>query len=217
MRVLGGCTKCICYKDSLLYHASRCDLPMGACVVQKCDTIREYLKENRLPNNRKWPYKLDKLFFRPSPPATPTSSPEKGDHIDQPFMAQLCQADFSSRSEVHDIIDADNLNLQSLISDESLTSLIEESLRESSGVWNQYHVDRPPELLHAVERSADAQVTRGPTVNTQVRLEQPVSDGQVESTAPLSAACVPDIRQTVKPITQEEKGEVVWPLNQVIL
>ena len=195
---------------------------MGACVVQKCDTIREYLKENRIPDNRKWFYQLDKLFFRPSPPATPTSSPEKGDHIDQHFMAQLLQAEaaFSSRSEVRDIDDADNLNHQ------PLTSSIEESLRESSGVWNQYHVDRPPDFLSSADqqsdllltskRSSDAQVTRGPTVNAQVRLEQHVSDGRVESTAPLSAACMPDIRQTVKPITQEEQGEVIWPLDQVI-
>jgi len=200
---------------------------MGVCVVQKCDTIREYLKENRIPTNRKWLYQHDKLFFRASPPTTPTSSPEKGDHVDQHFMAQLCQADFSSRSEVHDINDADNLNLQSLISEESLASSVEESLHESSGVWNQYHVDRPPEPLHTAEqqidfllkreRLPDAQVTRGPTVNSQVRLEQTVSDGQVELTTPLSAACVPDVRQTVKPITQEEKGEVIWPLDQVIL
>lgn len=199
---------------------------MGACVVQKCDAIREYLKENRIPNNRKWPYKLDELFFRPSPPATPTSSPEKGDHIDQHFMAQLLQADFSSRSEVHDISDANSLNHQSLISEGSLMSSIEESLRESSGVWNQYHVDRPPDVLLTAEqqsnlltreRSPDAQVARGPTVNAQVRLEQHVSDGKVESTAPLSAACMPDVMQTVKPITQEEKGEVIWPLDQVIM
>ena len=149
-------------------------------------------------------YQLDELFFRPSPPTTPTSR----------------QAPFSSRSELHN--DDDNLNHQSLISDESPTSSIEESLRESSGVWNHYHVDRPPDLLSPAdqqsdlqltrERSADTQVTRGPTVNVQVRL-----DGQVESTAPISAACKPDIRQTVKPITQEEKGEVIWPLDQVIL
>lgn len=199
---------------------------MGACVVRKCDNIREYLKENRIPDNRKWIYQLDKLFFRPSPPTTPTSSPEKGDHNDQHFMAQLLQATFSSRSELHDD-DDDNLNHQSLISDGSLTSSIEESLRESSGVWNQYHVDRPPDLLLPAdqqsdlqltrERSPDAQVTRGPTVNAQGRLEQHVSDEQVESTAPFSAACMPDIRQTVKHITQEERGEVIWPLDQVIL
>lgn len=195
---------------------------MGACVVQKCDTIREYMKDNKIPDNRKWLYQLDKLFFRPSPPATPTSSPEKGDQIDQHLMAQLLQEALSSTSEVHGINDADNLNHQSLISDESLTSSIEESLRESSGVWNKYHVDRPPDLLPPADQQSDihltrdAQVTRGPTVNTQVRLEQHISDGQVETTAPLSAACMPDIKQKVKPISQEEKGEVIWPLDQVI-
>ena len=163
------------------------------------------MKENRLPD-RKWTYQLDNLFFSPSPPATPTSSPEKGDHVDQHFMAQIWQQVFDSRSEVHDINDPDNLNRQSLISDGSRTSSIGESSRESSGVWNQYHVDRPP----------DAQVTRGPTVNTQVRLERHISDKQVESTAPLSAACMPDVKQTVKPISQEEKGEVIWPLDQVL-
>lgn len=192
--------------------------------MQKCDNIREYMKENRIPD-RTWPYQLDNLFFSPSPPATPTSSPEKDDHIDQHFMTQLLQEAFMSRSEVCDINDADDVNLQSLISDGSLKSLIEESLRESSGVWNQYHVDRPPELLPPAgqqcdllltrEGSPDAQVTRGPTVNTQVRLEQPISDGQVESAAPLSVACMPDIKQAVKPISQEEKGEVIWPLDQV--
>ena len=225
MRVLGGCEKCICYKEVLIYHTSRCHLPMGACVVQKCDNIREYMKVNRIPG-RKWPYQLDNLFFNPSPPATPTSSPEKGDHIDQHFIAQLLQQAFGSRSEVDDSNDVDNLNDQSLISDGSLTSSTEESLRESSGVWNQYHVDRPPELLPPAaqqsdlhltrERSPDVQVTRGPTVNTQVRLEQHISDGQLDSTTPLSAACMPDVKQMVTPISQEEKGEVIWPLDKVI-
>ena len=186
---------------------------MGACVVQNCDNIREYMKENRIPD-RKWPYKLDNLFFNPSPPATPTSSPEKGDHINQHFIAQLLQ-------EVDDINDADNLSHQSLISDGSLTSSVEESLRKSSGVGNLYHVDTPPELLPPVgqqsdlhltrERSPDAQVTRGPTANAVNAVNE-----QVESTAPLSVACMPDVKQTVKTISLEEKGEVIWPLDQVI-
>lgn len=192
---------------------------MGACVVPKCDTIREYLMENKLPNNRKWRYQLDQLFFKASPPTTPTSSPEKGDHSNEHFMAQLMQAALSSRSAPHDDDDDvdNNLDHQSLISDESQTSPIEESLHESSGVWNHYHVDRPPELLPPAdkqsdlkltrERTSDTQVTRGPTVNAQVRIEEHVGDVQVESTTPISAACIPDVRQ----------GEVIWPLDQVIL
>jgi len=199
-------------------------------VVPKCDIIREYLMENELPNNRKWRYQLDQLFFKASPPTTPTSSPEKGDRSNEHFTAQLLQAAYSSRSEPQDDDDDDddnNLDHQSLIGDESQTSPIEESLRESSGVWNHYHVDRPPELLPPADqhfdlqltrvRSSDTQVTRGPTVNAQVRLEEHVGDVQVESTTPISAACIPDVRQTVKQITQEEKGELIWPLDQVIL
>ncbi|KAJ7391779.1 hypothetical protein OS493_016066 [Desmophyllum pertusum] len=45
MRVLGGCKKCIWYKETLLCHASKCQLPLGACVVEKCDNIREYIKK----------------------------------------------------------------------------------------------------------------------------------------------------------------------------
>ena len=203
---------------------------MGACVVPKCDTIREYLMGNELPNNRKWKYELDQLFFKASPPTTPTSSPEKGDHSNGHFMAQLLEAALSSRSAPHDDDDDDddnNLDHHSLIGDESQTSPIEESLRESSGVWNHYHVDRPPELLPPADqqsdlqltkdRSSHTQVTRGPTVNAQVRLEEHVGDARVESTTPISAACIPDVRETVKHITQEEKGEVIWPLDQVIL
>lgn len=68
-RVLGGCIKCIRYKEVLIYHVSKCHLPMDTCVVEKCDIIRQYMKENRLPDNRKWPYQLDNIFFSPSPPA----------------------------------------------------------------------------------------------------------------------------------------------------
>lgn len=51
------------------------------------------------------------------------------------------------RLEVCDINDVDNVNFQFLISDGSLTFLIEELLREFLGVWNQYDVDRFLEFL----------------------------------------------------------------------
>ena len=236
MRVLGGCKKCIWYKETLLCHASKCQLPLGACVVEKCDNIREYIKKNRVPGNRKWKYQHDELFFRRSPPSTPTLPKHRSssrDQTDQQFMAQLVQAAcaFSSRPEHHG--DADNLNDdQCLISDGSSTSYTEESLRVSSGAWNLYHVDRPPDLLVTMDRlsdgpqertqeRADVQVTRGPAVDNQVRLERQAGDVETESAAvtaaaaaPISAACMPDASQQ---LLQEEQGEIIWPLNKVIL
>ncbi|KAJ7391780.1 hypothetical protein OS493_016067 [Desmophyllum pertusum] len=143
-------------------------------------------------------------------------------------MAQQVQAAFSSRPEHHG--DADNLNDdQCLISDGSSTSYTEESLRVSSGAWNLYHVDRPPDLLVAMDRlsdgpqvrtqeRADVQVTRGPAVDNQVRLERQAGDVETESAAvtaaaaaPISAACMPDASQQ---LLQEEQGEIIWPLNK---
>ncbi|KAJ7391793.1 hypothetical protein OS493_016081 [Desmophyllum pertusum] len=72
MRVLGGCDTCIQYKSTLLYHASRCRLPLGKCVVLKCDDIREYAKKSSIPENKNWEWKLDRLFF--NPPTTPLQS-----------------------------------------------------------------------------------------------------------------------------------------------
>lgn len=204
MRVLGGCDKCIHYKNILLYHASRCRLPLGQCVVPKCDYIRQYAKKSSIPENRKWKYEHDQLFFRRTPPTTPTAQESQPSFAEatpdyHELMAQLAQAEFHS------------LNTDYLISDESLTSFSGESLHDLSGAWNQYHVDRPPDL----------QVARGPTATEHVKLEQEQleDDVQAESVAPLSATCMPvrDTSQTVKSTTQEERGEVIWPLNKVTL
>lgn len=205
MHVLGGCNTCIQYKSILLYHTSRCGLPIGQCVVPKCDYIREYAKQHGIPENRKWKYEHDKLFFRPSPPTTPTfvgSQPSfaEGQFNYDEFMAQLAKA------ELHE--SPHSLNTDNLISDGSSVSFSGESLHDSSGAWNQYHVDRPP----------DHQVARGPTVTEQVK-EQREESVLAESVSPLSATCnsVIDTSQTVRSSAQEERGEVIWPLNQVIL
>lgn len=204
MRVLGGCKACIQYKNILLYHASRCHLPMGQCVVLKCDYIREYAQKHMIPGNRKWQYEHDELFFRRSPPTTPTIvgsqlSFEEGQLNYDELMAQLAKAELQEG--------AHSLNTDNLISDGSSASFSGESLRDSSGAWNQYHVDRPPDL----------QVARGPTVTEQVK-ESREESVVAEFVSPLSATCLPsrDTSQRVRSSAQEERGEVIWPLNKVI-
>lgn len=206
LRVLGGCETCIQYKNILLYHASRCHLPLGQCVVPKCDYIREYAKKSSIPANRKWQYEHDQLFFRCSPPTTPTT-PES-----QPSFAE-------TTPDYHELMKhlvqakrhggAHSLSAAYLTTDRSSTSFSEESSRDSSGAWNQYHVDRPPDL----------QVTRGPTVSEHVKFQHQEDDVLAESVAPLSATCLP-VRvtcQTAESTAQKEWGEVIWPLNTVLI
>ncbi|XP_078376186.1 uncharacterized protein LOC144659591 isoform X2 [Oculina patagonica] len=200
MRVLGGCDTCIHFKNILLYHASRCRLPLGQCVVPKCDYIREYAKTSSIPDNRKWNYKHDQLFFRRTPPATPTAQESQPSFAEattdfHELIKQLEQAEFHEGADHQP-------------SDGSSASFSGESLHDSSGAWNQYHVDRPPDL----------QVARGPTVTEHIKLEQEQHEDDVQagSVAPLSATCMPvrDTSQTAGRTTQEERGEVIWPLNK---
>ena len=187
--------KCIQYKDMLLLHASKCCLPLGKCVVMKCDYIREYAKNNKIPGNRKWKYQHDQLFFSSTPPSTPTNQENQAFKVDfEELLAQLEQAEAQQET-------AHGLGKDTVISDGSLTSYNEESLhvRDATGSWNHYHVDRPPEV----------QVTRGPTVRDHV--QQECEDYALA--APLSAACMP-ARDTC---TSQEQGEVIWPLNKVLL
>lgn len=205
MHVLGGCETCILYKNTLLFHTSRCHLPLGQCVIPKCDYIREYAKTSNIPDNKKWKYEHDQLFFRASPPTTPTTLESQSSFTEaldyRTFMAQLAQAEFHEG--------AYSLNTDYLVSDGSLASFSGESLHDSSGAWNQYHVDRPP----------DVQVARGPATAEHVKIEQEQHEDGVlaESAGPLSATCMPlrDTSQAVK--STEERGEVIWPLNKVIL
>ena len=199
MRVLGGCEDCISYKDMLFNHVSTCILPLGRCVVARCDYIREYMRTNCLPDNRKWTWALDQLFFRPTPPSTPTN--EDTEEFLGGYKEVLTRLEAANAQEdtVHDPVK------DILIADRSLTSNCE-PLRSANG-WNQYHVDRPP----------DVQVTRGPVIQESIQAECE----DCSPSAPLSVADVSVTNtctsQTVGNDLVQELGEVIWPLNQVLL
>ena len=196
MHVLGGCGHCIRFKNMLLSHASSCKLPRGACVIEKCDDIRRYKERTDIPGNRHWSRKLDQLFFRPSPPRSPSVlqnepdiSPREDETDDQVESSQ-----------------GDSLNLS------SLKSANENSARETPGVWSQYHLDRPPDFPQPFENihtlsEAHVTVARGPGVD----IEEEESD---TSAAPLSAICVPGPSQAAENIIPRQ--EIIWPLNKVM-
>ena len=186
-------------------------------MVQKCDEIRKFMKSARLPNNRNWTYGLDQLFFRPSPPRTPTL-------------------------------------LQN--SEDSMTAVTQSSSHNnySSGAWNQYHVDRPPELLPdlsagreqlvpdlplnedqpsdlpvlpvsqerlpALSRQveevqlSDLTATRGPITDSQVSFQQHAEEEHAMPATPLSAVCGPDLSQAAG--DSAPRQEILWPLNRVM-
>lgn len=170
-------------------------------MVARCDYIREYMRTttNRLPGNRKWTWTLDQLFFRPTPPSTPTN--EDSEEFLGGYKEVLARLEAANSQEdtVHDPVK------DILIADRSLTSNCE-PLRSANG-WNQYHVDRPP----------DGQVTRGPVIQESIQAE-------CEDCSPSAPLSVVDVSvtntctsQTVGSDLVQEQGEVIWPLNQVLL
>ncbi|PFX15026.1 Mitogen-activated protein kinase kinase kinase 14 [Stylophora pistillata] len=195
MRVLGGCKDCICFKDILLNHVLKCTLPLGQCVIARCDYIRKYMHTNKtpLPGNRKWTWALDQLFFRSIPPTTPTA--EAKEEFLSAYEDGLAQA-HTQADKVHDT------HKDIVVADESSASYGE--LMGGADGWSQYHVDRPP----------DARVTRGPVIQESVELECK----EYSPSSPLSAADV-SVKSTCKSqivgnVVLEEEWEVIWPLNQ---
>ncbi|PFX16214.1 hypothetical protein AWC38_SpisGene19536 [Stylophora pistillata] len=199
MHVLGGCEDCIRYKDILINHVSKCTLPLGQCVVARCDYIREYMCmiKSPLPGNRKWTWALDRLFFRSTPPTTPTIE-DSEEFLDgyREVLAGLAQA-HTQEDTVYDT------HKDIIVAGESSASNGE--LSPGADGWNQYHVDRPP----------DAQVTRGPVIQESGQLECE----EYSLSAPLSAADVSVknacANQNVGSAVVEEQDEIIWPLNQV--
>lgn len=233
MHVLGGCKQCIQYKDILQLHASSCLLSFGRCFVEKCDDIRQYMKNNTLPDNREWTYQLDNLFFEPSPPRTPILLENQGlspcFEVGEPGY-QTQPATFSCPS-THGY------------------SIAERSPTGASGVWNQYHVDRPPDRMSNLLASGDHSspfptnvdqpsdlalpgsqdpsclggeiqlanlaVPRGPATNGVVNIQHFEEEEQAVSVSPLSAMCMPCGGQPVGNSTLTRQ-EVLWPLNRVM-
>ena len=208
MHVLGGCSLCIRYKNILLWHVSRCEFPIGDCIIEKCDDIRKYMSRetNSIPDSRSWTYDLDQLFFRPSPPRSPTLI---GFHSD-PCLVEDEPDNQAQPSSFFGSIGGDSFDLSS----RSFTDTTSQSV---SGAWNQYHVDRPPDLPWRIEEGqhvSDLTVTRGPTVDSQIDLQEHVEDENVVSTTPLSAVCMPDANQATEKSTRRQ--EIIWPLNTVM-
>ena len=238
-RVQGGCEVCTDYKETMVAHASRCDLPMGMCGIRKCDDIKKYLETNSFPDNRKWTHGLDEFFFGPSPISTPSFLRDPEERL------QVPKKDF-------------------LNSDGSTATFSESSSCVMLGAWNQYHVDRPPDGISdlssrrdqpsemAVTCSAfqqsdlpnareshedqirslpvcqerlsdvpepvgeiqisDQTVTFGPVNADEVAIHQHEDDEQ--SAAPLSAVHVPDASQGTKDTAPRQ--EILWPINRVM-
>ena len=236
-RVRGGCEVCTDYKETMVVHASGCDLPVGMCGIRKCDDIKKYLETNSFPDNSKWTRGLDEFFFGPSPISTPS------------FLGNL--------EEGLQIPKKDFLN-----SDGSTATFTESSSCVMLGVWNQYHVDRPPDgisdlsvrrdrssdiavgafqpsdlpnardshedrtgsLPISQERLSDASepvgeiqisdqtVTFGPIDADEVAIHQHEDDER--SAAPLSAVHMPDVSQGTKDTTPRQ--EILWPINKVM-
>ena len=191
--------------------------------MEKCDDIRKYMEANSLPDNRHWKHKLDDLFFGPNPPRTPTLSGQchssgmgKSDDLMQSFFG-LNTEQGSHR----------------MFSDDSMTPVTESSLScNASGVWNQYHIDRPPELtpgvltishqlpdqplyLPATSHTPDLTVTRGPTADSQGSLQQHTEEEQASPATPFSAVCAPDTTYSQVSGDGAIRQEVIWPLNMV--
>lgn len=170
------------------------------------------METNRIPNNRGWKYEHDQLFFRPSPPKTPTL---------QRGRMSWCSADGEPDAETQPAVsfsgsegDSHHQN-----SDSSRTSITETSSRNTSGAWNQYHVDRPPDFPCAVgevQQLSDVQTSHGPTVDNQASVQQRAEDIEAicMSASPLSAVCVPNASQPAGNSTIRQ--EVIWPLNMVM-
>ena len=196
MRVLGGCGRCIRFKDTLLSHALSCKLPRGACVIEKCDDIRRYKDRTDIPGNRYWSHKLDQLFFRPSPPRSPTVVQNEPDF-------------FPREDETDDQVESsqgDSLTLS------SLKSANENSAREMQGAWSQYHLDRPPDFPQPFENiptlsEAHVTVARCPGIDVE-------EDESATSAVPLSAICVPGTSRATENVMPRQ--EIIWPLNKVM-
>lgn len=168
------------------------------------------METNHIPNDRSWKYEHDQLFFSPSPPKSPTL---------QRGRLSWCSADGEPDAETQPAVSFSGSEGDSYHqnSDSSRTSIIETSSRNTSGVWNQYHVDRPPDFPCAVgevQQLSDVQVSHGPTVDDQASLQQYAEDVETVSASPLSAVCVPNASQAAG--NSIIRQEVIWPLNTVM-
>ena len=242
MRVLGGCKECIEYKNTLLFHASICQLPFGKCVIEKCDEVRKYLsvEKKTLPADKYWTIKHDHLFFRPSLPKTPIL-------LESPTTQ-------GSLSYTQNFLNSDG----------SSATFSESSSCVLLGAWNQYHVDRPPDGISDLSSSRDQQSAVAVTCSASQQLDPPnareshedqmrslpvsqerlsdvpepveeiqISDQKVtfrpvnadevtiqqheddeQSAAPLSAVHVPDTSQGTKDTAPRQ--EILWPINKVM-
>lgn len=168
------------------------------------------METNCIPNDRRWKYEHDQLFFRPSPPKTPTL---------QRGRLSWCSAEGESDAENQPAVSFSGSEGDSCHqnSDSSRTSITETSSHNTSGAWNQYHVDRPPDfprVVSGVQQLSDVQASHGLTIDNQASLQQRAEDVEAVSASPLSAVCVPNANQAAE--NSAIRQEVVWPLNTVI-
>ena len=203
MHVLGGCEQCIRFKDALQSHASTCKELPGRCVVNKCDDIREYMKNNALSDNRNWKYNHDKLFFEPSTPRTPAVT----------FPGNLCLLPFEASESA-----SESASFASDTGEDLSTS--------ATTLQNQCHVAREPafgsdmfsgvnlmqqQCQQNVEQPSNCPARSGmaslPPSRVEVEVELPAS--------PLSASSMPGVSQASGGVSIPQ--EVLWPLNRVII
>ena len=173
-RVQGGCEVCSDYLESMVDHASRCDRPVGMCGIRKCDDIKKFSKTSSFPDRDKWTRALDEFFFGPSPIATPTLLGHPEEH------SQIPKKDF-------------------LNSDGSMVTFTESSSRAMLGLWNQYHVDRPPDSISdlSVRRDEPADIT---VVAFQQSDQPSASDSHEDQTCSV-------------PVSQDKLSDVAEPVG----
>lgn len=199
MRVLGGCEQCIRFKDALQSHASTCEELPGKCVVNKCDDIREYMKNNALPDNRNWKYNHDKLFFEPSPPRTPAVT-LPGNLCSLPFEASE-SASFESDTGENSSTSATTLQNQCHVVQEPDFG---SDLFSGVNLMQQQHLQNVEQPSNCSARSCMASLQPS---RVEEEDELPAS--------PLSASSMPGMSQASAAVSIPQ--EVLWPLNRVIV
>lgn len=261
MHVLGGCRVCIQHRNTLVFHATRCQWVTGKCVFEKCEDIRKYLEKNGLPDDKSWTYSHDQLFFKPSSPKTPTLL---GSPVSRQIQRSLshthnCRKRVLGGCEV--CIDYKDTMLAHAYSCErplgtcgirrcddirkymktnslpdngkwtrefdqfffgnsplatpnllningSTMPVAESSLFRTQGIWNQYHVDRPPDHIDLSANGDQPGACALPTSSSQPSdLHVPVaSERLVEDTfsLPVSQERSSDHQEVVTEVQQPD-------------
>ena len=179
VNVLRGCSECITYRDLLLCHAKQCRV--SRCAPQ-CHIIKAHIEMKGAPDVGQWTYQLDKLFFRPTHPESPTSTVpietlEPGPLFSEaqetmPIQEALRKAEIilgkSSTESISDVGSSD-----------ALISIKEDPLKlQNPAMCSAYNFGRPPEdakiVQENLQREGQSKIfSRGPVTAVKPQLLEP--------------------------------------------